>query len=208
MELEQFLRQSFFAPGYSRLCCTRISEDRSNPITQLSPRGDCRFFSLTLKDVTGAATSAVSSDSDSVLTVYVDDMNGVSGGAIGKTATSTYVRQTSGTALAAVTLDRLVATQVTLSPQTTVAGANFGVSLRDQPLNLLIAIDFSAPWVSAFIDLLPAIVAQLQIVYRVVPDGVRLGLLNGTTKPTATFYPDFLTLFKHSLYPTPSIGTG
>ncbi|KAG2861631.1 hypothetical protein PC113_g6996 [Phytophthora cactorum] len=158
-------------------------------IVQLLPRSSCRFFTLSLKDVPGATISTVSSDSDSVLTVYVDDMNGVSGGVTGRAVTSTYSRQTNGTAIAAVTLDRLVPTQVTLSPQTT------GVSLRDQPLNLLIAIDFSASFVSAFIDLLPAIVAQLQIVYRAVPDGVRLGLVNGTTKPTATFYSDLVDLF-------------
>ncbi|KAG3114554.1 hypothetical protein PI125_g6342 [Phytophthora idaei] len=158
-------------------------------IVQLLPRSSCRFFTLSLKNVPGATISTVSSDSDSVLTVYVDDMNGVSGGVIGRAVTSTYSRQTNGTAIAAVTLDRLVPTQVTLSPQTT------GVSLRDQPLNLLIAIDFSASFVSAFIDLLPAIVAQLQIVYRAVPDGVRLGLVNGTTKPTATFYSDLVDLF-------------
>ncbi|KAG7379568.1 hypothetical protein PHYPSEUDO_008471 [Phytophthora pseudosyringae] len=161
-------------------------------IMQLSPTSGCRFFNLLLKDATEATTSSVSSDSDSALTVYVDDMNGVSGRVAGRAVTSTYVRQTNGTAIAAVTLDRLVATQVTLSPQLTVAEANLGVSLRDQPLNLLVAIDFSASWVSAFIDLLPAIVAQLQIVYRAVPDGVRLGLVNGTTKPVATFYPDLV----------------
>ncbi|OWZ13597.1 hypothetical protein PHMEG_00013048 [Phytophthora megakarya] len=164
-------------------------------LAQLSPRNGCRFFTLTLKDFAGAKTSAVSSDSDNVLAVYVDDENGISGGITGRSVTSTYIRQVNGTALAAVTLDRLVATQITLSPQMAVVGANLGVSLRDQPLNLLIAIDFSASWVSAFIDLLPAIVAQLQIVYRAVPDGVRLGLVNGTTNSNATFYPNLVEFF-------------
>ncbi|ETK84187.1 hypothetical protein F441_11021 [Phytophthora nicotianae CJ01A1] len=154
---------------------------------QLSPRNGCRFFTLALRDVTGATTSAVSTDADSVLTVYVDDMNGASGGVTGRAVTSTYSRQINGTAIAAVTLDRLVTTQVTISPQT-------AVSLRDLPLNLLVAIDFSASFVSAFIDLLPAIVAQLQIVYRAAPDGVRLGLVNGI-KPAATFYTDLVDFF-------------
>ncbi|POM73391.1 hypothetical protein PHPALM_9768 [Phytophthora palmivora] len=132
-----------------------------------------------------STTSAVSSNSDRVLTVYVDDKNGASGGVTGRSVTSTYVRLVNGTALAAVALDRLVATQATLSPESTVTGANFGVSLRDQPLNLLIAI-----------DLLPAIVAQLQIVYRAVPDGVRLGLVHGSTNPNATFFPNIVKFFK------------
>ncbi|POM65210.1 Hypothetical protein PHPALM_19111 [Phytophthora palmivora] len=71
------------------------------------------------------------------------DCNGASGVVTGKSVISTYVRQMNGTALAAVTLDRLVATQATLSPESTVTGANFGVSLRNQPLNLLIRSIFS-----------------------------------------------------------------
>ncbi|KAF4144703.1 putative ephrin-receptor like [Phytophthora infestans] len=157
--------------------------------TQLSPRSGCRFFTLSLKDVTGGAISAVSSDLDRVLTVYLDDINGVSGGVTGRAVTSTYSRQINGTAIAAVVSDRLVSTQVTLSPQTT------GVSLRDLPMNLLIAIDFSASYVPSFINLLPAIVAQLQIVYRTIPDGVRLGLVDGTAKPTAAFYSDLVDFF-------------
>ncbi|KAE9033608.1 hypothetical protein PR002_g8583 [Phytophthora rubi] len=165
------------------------------PIAQLSPRTGCRFFSLVLQDVPGTSTSAVSSDLDNKLTVYVDDMNGVSGGVTGKTVTSTYVRQGNGTALAAVTLDRVVTTQLTLTPQTTITAANFGVLLRDQPLNLLVVIDFSATWVASFVTLLPVIIAQLQTVYRTVPDGVRLGLLTGTNKPVAVFYPDLVAFF-------------
>ncbi|KAE9248419.1 hypothetical protein PF002_g5790 [Phytophthora fragariae] len=165
------------------------------PIAQLSPRTGCRFFSLVLQDAPGTSTSAVSSDLDNKLTVYVDDMNGVSGGVTGKTVTSTYVRQGNGTALAAVTLDRVVTTQLTLTPQTTITAANFGVLLRDQPLNLLVVIDFSATWVASFVTLLPVIIAQLQTVYRTVPDGVRLGLLTGTNKPVAVFYPDLVAFF-------------
>ncbi|KAL4146095.1 hypothetical protein PRNP1_011968 [Phytophthora ramorum] len=147
-------------------------------------------------NLTGASTSAVSSDSDNKLTVYVDDMNGGSLGATGSSVASSYVRQANGTALAVATLDRLAATQLTLSPQSTATNTNFGVALRDQPLNLLLAIDFSAAWVSAFMDLLPAIVAQLQIIYRSVPDGVRLGLVNGTaTNPTAVFYSSLAAFF-------------
>ncbi|GMF51474.1 unnamed protein product [Phytophthora fragariaefolia] len=175
-----------FAPG-------DVRKTIKIPIAQLSPRNGCRFFSLILQDVSGASISAVSSDPDSKLTVYVDDMNGVLGGVTGKPVTSIYVRQNTGSALATVTLDRLVTTQLTLTPQTTNTGTNFGVLLRDQPLNLLVAIDFSATWVSSFINLLPATIAHLQTVYRTVPDGVRLGLLSGTTKPSAVFYPDLVS---------------
>ncbi|KAL3664492.1 hypothetical protein V7S43_010244 [Phytophthora oleae] len=156
------------------------------------------MFTLSLKDITGTSTSAISSDSDNTLVVYVDDMNGVSGGVSGRTVASTYERQANGTAVAAVTLDRVVSTQATLSPQTT----NLGLSLRDQPMNLLLVIDFSPSWIAAFIELLPAIVAQLQTVYRTLPDGVRLGLVNGTT---TTFYPDLEGFFgavqAHSVRP-------
>jgi hypothetical protein len=161
------------------------------PMAQLAPRTGCRFFALALSDVSGASTSAVSTDPDNAVTVYVDDGNGVSGGVAGRSTSVTYERQANGTSLAAVALDRLVATRVSLSPQTTVLGA----SLRDQPLNLLLAIDFAAPWASAFVDLLPAVVAQLQIVYRAVPDGLRLGLLNGTSKPAAVFYSHLVDFF-------------
>uniref|UniRef100_H3HE72 Tyrosine-protein kinase ephrin type A/B receptor-like domain-containing protein n=1 Tax=Phytophthora ramorum TaxID=164328 RepID=H3HE72_PHYRM len=60
------------------------------PISQLLPRTGCRFFTLSLVDLTGASTSAVSSDSDNKLTVYVDDMNGGSLGATGSSVASSY----------------------------------------------------------------------------------------------------------------------
>ncbi|GMF26700.1 unnamed protein product [Phytophthora lilii] len=177
-----------FAPGES-LQLIQI------PIAQLSPRSGCRLFTLVLQDLSGASISAVSSDSDNKLSVYVDDMNGAWGGVAGRSVASTYERQASGSSLAAVTLDRLVTTQVTLTPQLTNAANKFGVSLRDQPLNLLVAIDFSAAWGSELVNLLPAIIAQLQTVYRAVPDGVSLGLLNGT-KPMVTFYTNLVDFFE------------
>lgn len=175
-----------FAPGVSQKTAY-IS------IAQLLPINGCHFFTISLEDVAGSTTSAVSNGSDNTITVYVDDMNGVGGGVAGKAVNTTYVRQTDGTAKAVVTLDRLTETDVILSPDTI---DNLAVSVRDQPINLLVAIDFSASNIPAFIELLPAIIAELQSAYRGVPNGVQLGLMNGTTQVAVTFYIDLVDFFE------------
>ncbi|RLN71256.1 hypothetical protein BBJ28_00017484 [Nothophytophthora sp. Chile5] len=177
-----------FAPGEEQ-------KSTSLPIAELSPRSGCRFFSLALEDLPGASPSVVSSDSDSEISVYLDDLNGVSGGNAGRSVTSAYTRQETGEALAAVALDRLVPTQVTLTSSSAVTDANLGAVLRDQPLNLLVAIDPSAPVAATVVAQLPAIVAELQSVYLSPSRGVRMGLMSGSSNAPVVFYHDLADFF-------------
>ncbi|RLN86527.1 hypothetical protein BBJ28_00013480 [Nothophytophthora sp. Chile5] len=177
-----------FAPGEEQ-------KSISLPMAELSPRRGCRFFSLALEDLPGANPSVVSSDSDSEISVYLDDLNGVSGGNVGRSVTSVYTRQETGEALAVVALDRLVPTQVTLTSSSTVKDANLGAALRDQPLNLLVVIDPSASVAATVVAQLPAIVAELQSVYLSPSRGVRMGLMSGSSNGSAVFYHDLADFF-------------
>lgn len=151
----------------------------SIPISGLSPRTGCRYFTLQLNNVAGSGTSVVSTKSDREVTVYVDDMSGgaTSSGST-RVAFATYTRRQNGLFVATVTLDRVKPTTLTLSPQTAASGANYGSDLRKQPLNLLFAIDPTSSIALDLIDLLPALVSTLQTTYTLLPDGIRTGLIS------------------------------
>lgn len=163
-------------------------------LSTLTPRTGCRFLSLTLQDLAGVTTSAVSAESDKSLTIYVDDMNGVGGSASGRSISALYMADPGIGPAADVSLDRVVLTQVTLSPMTLGSAAN--LLLQNQRMNILIATDRTSA--SSIVGLLPALVANLQTQYQLDSGGIQMGLLlgstnssaNGTVSPSVRFYPE------------------
>lgn len=162
-------------------------------LTSLAPRASCRFFTLTLRDVANASPSAVSVESDSLITVFVDDMNDADGGgASPRPVSERYTADYSLERAASVRLDRVATTQATLSPTT----PSTAESLL-QRLNILVAVDRRSA--SSIVYMLPALVAQLQTRYS-VDRGIQLGLLVGNTSsvsspPSAVFYRDTAEFF-------------
>ncbi|TYZ62112.1 hypothetical protein PybrP1_012099 [[Pythium] brassicae (nom. inval.)] len=159
----------------------------------LSPRTNCRFFTLTLRDTANASPSVVSVESDSSLTLFVDDMNDADGGgASPRSVTEEFVADYSVARTASVRLDRVATTQATLSPVTTPGAESLMASL-----NILVAVDKRSA--SSVVSLLPALVAQLQTRYQ-LDRGIQLGLLVGNTTSVASpsiavFYRDSTAFF-------------
>uniref|UniRef100_K3WT20 Tyrosine-protein kinase ephrin type A/B receptor-like domain-containing protein n=1 Tax=Globisporangium ultimum (strain ATCC 200006 / CBS 805.95 / DAOM BR144) TaxID=431595 RepID=K3WT20_GLOUD len=151
------------------------------PLSSLTPRSGCRFLTFTLTGTSDdLSSSAVSVELDNSITLYVDDMNGVDGGKSGQSINANYVGDFTIQPTANVTLDRVVVTQVTLSPNTT-SGAS--VMLQDQRMNILVAIDRrSTSSASSLVYALPALIAALQTWYQVDSSAaIQMGLLKGNT---------------------------
>lgn len=169
-------------------------------LSTLTPRTGCRFFTLALQDLADVITSAVSTESDKSLTIYVDDMNGVGGGVSGRAIASVYVADPGAGPTANVSLDRVVSTQVTLSPTMT-TGSTANLLLQNQRMTILVAIDrTSAP---SIVSLLPALIAKLQMQYQLNSDSIQMGLLlgstnssaSGTVLPSTRLYPELKDFF-------------
>lgn len=159
----------------------------------LSPRTNCRFVTLTLRDAANTGPSVVSVESDSSITLFVDDMNDADGGRVSpRSVAEKYAADYSVARTVSVRLDRVATTQATLSAVTTAGAESLLASL-----NILVAVDKRAA--SSVVNMLPALVAQLQTRYQ-LDRGIQLGLLVGnTTSPaspsTALFYRDTTAFF-------------